>query len=90
MSQRYNDNKKRPKPKENQLGILKVYIFCWKIQLRASRERCRGYISIYENTSEKLQHLPQKILLQCYLGAQGRMQLELNSHRVKAGVKATY
>ena len=36
MSQRYNDNKKRPKPKENQLGILKVYIFCWKIQQRAS------------------------------------------------------
>ena len=36
MSQRYNDNKKRPKPKENQLGILKVYTFCWKIQQRAS------------------------------------------------------
>ena len=36
MSQRYNDNKKRPKPIENQLGILIVYIFSWKIQQRAS------------------------------------------------------
>ena len=34
MSQRYNDNTKRPKPKENQLGILKIYAFCWKIQQR--------------------------------------------------------
>ena len=36
MSQRYNDNIKRPKPKENQLGILKNYAFCQKIQQRAS------------------------------------------------------
>ena len=31
-----NDNIKRPKPEENQLGILKIYTFCWKIQQRAS------------------------------------------------------
>ena len=31
MSQRYHDNTKRPKPKENQLGILNIYTFCWKI-----------------------------------------------------------
>ena len=36
MGQRYNDNTKRPKLKENQLGILKIYIFCQKIQQRAS------------------------------------------------------
>ena len=36
MSQRYNYNIKRPKPKENQLGILKNYAFCQKIQQRAS------------------------------------------------------
>ena len=36
MKQRYNDNTKRPKPKENQLGILNIYAFCQKIQQRAS------------------------------------------------------
>ena len=36
MSQRYNDNTKRPKPKENQLEILKIFAFCQKIQQRAS------------------------------------------------------
>ena len=35
MSQRYNGDTKRPKPKEIQLGILKIYAFCWKIQQRA-------------------------------------------------------
>ena len=35
MSQRYNDNI-RPKPQDTQLGILKIYAFCWKIQQRAS------------------------------------------------------
>ena len=36
MMARYNDNTKRPKLKENQLGILKIYAFCRKIQQRAS------------------------------------------------------
>ena len=26
MRQRYNNNTKRPKPKEDQLGILKIYV----------------------------------------------------------------
>ena len=34
MSQTYNDNIKRPKPQDTQLGILKIYPFCWKIQQR--------------------------------------------------------
>ena len=35
MRQRQN-NTRRPKSKENQLGILKIYAFCQKIQQRAS------------------------------------------------------
>ena len=35
MSQRYNDNIKRPKLKENQLGILKMFAVCQKILQRA-------------------------------------------------------
>ena len=34
MRQRY-DNIKRQEPKENQLGILKIYTFCQKVQQRA-------------------------------------------------------
>ena len=59
MSQRYNDNTKRPKLKENQLRSLKIYTFCQKIQQRVSGPG-EGYISIYENTLEKLPHLPPK------------------------------
>ena len=36
MSQRYNDNTKRPKPQDTQLEILKICAFCRKIQQRAS------------------------------------------------------
>ena len=36
MSQRYNDNVKRPKPYDIQLGNLKIYAFCCKIQHRVS------------------------------------------------------
>ena len=32
MSQKYNDNTKRPKPKENQPGVIKIYVFCPKVQ----------------------------------------------------------
>ena len=31
----YNDSMKRPKLQDTQLGILKVYTICWKIQQRA-------------------------------------------------------
>ena len=31
MSQRYNDNTKRPKPKDTLLGILTIYAFYCKI-----------------------------------------------------------
>ena len=36
MSQIYNDNTERPKLKENQLGVLKIYAFCQRIQQRTS------------------------------------------------------
>ena len=36
MSQTYNDNIKRSYLQDTQLGILKLYAFCWKIQQRAS------------------------------------------------------
>ena len=39
MSQRYNDNTKRPKPQDTQLGILKTYEFCQKIQQKTSCPR---------------------------------------------------
>ena len=32
MRQRYNNNTTMSKPQENQLGILKIYTFCQKIQ----------------------------------------------------------
>ena len=35
MSQSYKGNAKRPKLKQNQLGILRIYAFCQKIQQRA-------------------------------------------------------
>ena len=66
MSQRYNDNKKRPKPKENQLGILKVYIFCWKIQQRASSpyEKVAGVTYLSMRIHQKTYNIfPKKI---CY------------------------
>ena len=36
MGQRYNDNTRRQKPKQNQPGILKNYAFFRNIQQRAS------------------------------------------------------
>ena len=83
MSQRNNDNTKRPKTQDNQLGIIKMYAFCQKIQQSASgpRESTWGYVSVFENTPKKL--------LQLYLIVQGRAQLEHCSHIVKVSVKAT-
>ena len=52
----YNDNTKRPKPKENQLGILGIssrefthYVGNSAEGLGSRRERCWGYVSIFEN-----------------------------------------
>ena len=91
MSQRYSDNTKRPKPKENQLGILKIYAFFRKIPQRAlgPGESCYwGYEAIYENTPKKLLHLPQKVAATLLSGPR-KAWLEHSSHLVKVGVEAT-
>ena len=56
MSQVYNDNTKRPKPKENQLGILGIssrefthYVGSSVEGLGSRKDRCWGYVSIIEN-----------------------------------------
>ena len=65
MSQIYNDNRKRPKPKENQLGILGISSrefmhFAGNLAegLGSRRERCWDYISVFKNMPKKLLSLP--------------------------------
>ena len=64
MSQIYNGNTKRPKPKENQVGILGISakefrhfagnsVEC----LWSRKEHCNGYTSM---RPKKLPHLPSK------------------------------
>ena len=55
-SQIYNGNTKRPKPKESQLGILGIssrefmhYVGNSAKALGSRRERCWGYLSVFEN-----------------------------------------
>ena len=67
MSQIYNDNTKRPKPNENQLGILGISSrefmhFARNLAegLGSRRERCCEYVSVFENTPKKLLHLSLK------------------------------
>ena len=59
MSQRYSGNKKRPKLEEIQPGILKIYVFCQKIQQSSSAPgvHCWCYVFIYENMPWRLSHL---------------------------------
>ena len=56
MDQRYNDNTKMLKPKENQLGILSIL----PENLAEGLERVRLGLHIYENTPKELPHLPAK------------------------------
>ena len=80
MSQRYFDNTKRPKLKENQLVILKIYAFCQIIYRRASGpgESAAG-VTIYENTPGNVAaSFPQTLT-----------ELDYRSHMVKIGVDAT-
>ena len=67
MSQMYNDNTKRPKPKENQPGILEIssteftYFAGNSAQGLGSRtECCWDCVSVFENTPKKLLHLSPK------------------------------
>ena len=74
MSQTYNYNIKRSKLQDIQLGILKVYAFCWKIQQRAlgPGESAEGFT---------VKNTPKNLVVQ------GRVQLEHSSHIVKVSVK---
>ena len=56
MSQIYNGNTKRPNPKENELGILGISSREFTHSpgnsaegLGSRRERCWGYVTIFEN-----------------------------------------
>ena len=67
MSEIYNHNTKRPKPKENQLGILGIssreFVDFAEISaegLGSRRERCWDYVAVFENTPKKLLRLRRK------------------------------
>ena len=67
MSQIYNDNAKRPKPKENPLGILEIstrefmhFTGNSPEGLRSRKEHCWDYVSVFENMPKKLLHLSPK------------------------------
>ena len=80
MSQRYNNNIKRPKPLRYSARDLKNLCILLENSaegLKSRRERCWHYVvSVFENTPK-------------HLVVQGRMQLEHSSHIVKVGVEAT-
>ena len=64
MSQKFNDNTKKQKSKKNQLGILKIYAFCWKIQQRASgqKESAAGVRYLFMRIHPKSCHIfPLKV-----------------------------
>ena len=83
MGWRNIDTTKMPKVKENQLWILKIYAFCWKIQQRAlgPGESAAGVTYLSENIHEKLPHLSQKCCC--------NLELEHSRHIVKVDVEAT-
>ena len=64
MSQRHSDNTKRPQPKEIQLGILKLYVFCQKIKQKAlgPRESTAGVTNLSVRIHPKSCHIsPLKV-----------------------------
>ena len=70
MSQIYNDNTKRSKPKENQLGILGVssreftHFAGNSAEGLGSRiERCWDYVSVFDNTPKKFLIFPLRARL---------------------------
>ena len=99
MNQRYIDNTKKSQLKDNQPGILKIYVFCQKIQQRGSGPGDSTAGITYLSTrihpkcchiSPKNYHIFPKSCLQLYLVVQWRAQLQHSSHIVKIGVEATW
>ena len=78
MSKRYNDNKKRLTPKQNQQGILKMYAYCQKIRQRVSGP---------EDSTAGVMYLSMTISI--YLVVQERAQLEHSSLIVTDCIKGT-
>ena len=69
MSQIYNENIKRPNPKENQLGSLEISSKEFTNSVRNSveglgsrKEHCWGYVSIFENTPKSCHISPLKVV----------------------------
>ena len=93
MRQRYNDNRKKPKTKQNQLGILKFYVFCQKIQQRAlgpgESAACWGCVSMRMHPKNCCIFTLKVATTLTQLVVQGRVQLEHSSQIVKVGVEAT-
>ena len=91
MSQRYSDNTKRPKPKENQLGILKIYAFFRKIPQRAlgPGESAIGVTKLSMRIHPKSCCIFPKKVAATLLSGLRKAWLEHSSHIVKVGVEAT-
>ena len=73
---KHNDNAKRPKLKENQLGILGISSreFTHSVGnlaegFRSGREPCWGYISIFENTPKSCRVSPVKVAVTLLSGS---------------------
>ena len=86
MSQRYHERPKHKKAKAARYLPWDLEHLCILSEnsaenLVSKRQCCWGYVSVSENTPEKLSQL--------YLMVQGRAQLEQSSHIVKVGVEAT-
>ena len=62
MRQRYNDNTKRPKPKENQAGrdLKNLCILPENSAEDLGSRRVLLVLCIYDNAPKKLPHLPPK------------------------------
>ena len=62
MRQIYNDNTKKPKPKENQLGILKIYAFWPNSAEDLGSRRALMVLRIYENAPKNCRIFPLKVV----------------------------
>ena len=91
MSQRYNKNTKRPKANKNQLGILKIYTFCWKIHQRVSGpgESAAGFMYLSMRVQPKSCSIVSLKIAATLLSGQRRVQLGHSSNIVKVSVEAT-
>ena len=85
MSQRYNDNRARAKRKSaRDLKNLVILQENSAEGLRPRREHCWDYVSIYENTPEKLPHLSPKRCCNFTLKAAATLLIGLKKCAVKA------